>query len=117
MVNFKRLFYFSALMLFSTVFLSGCLSGGGDGPGGCNSLSWATDLNSELTAVLSAQSAFTQNQTQANCNNYRQALREYVNALRPYGNCQGLSGQNRADWQEMIDDYEEDLEQSGCDDL
>ncbi|MEX2565011.1 MAG: hypothetical protein WD431_03640 [Cyclobacteriaceae bacterium] len=119
MINFKikKLFYLPALTLLSSLLLSGCLFGGGDGPGGCNSLSWATDLGDELMAVSTAASTYSQNRTEANCDNYQQALRNYVNALRPYGDCQGLTGQSRRDWQEMIDDFEEDLEQSDCEDL
>ena len=115
MINFKKIFYLPVLILLSSVFLSGCISGGDDEPGGCNSLSWATDLGDELTALSSAATTFSQNQTEANCNKYRQALRGYVNALRPYGDCQGLSGQSRSDWQKLLDDYEEDLEKSDCD--
>ncbi|MBI0397268.1 hypothetical protein [Cyclobacterium marinum] len=115
MINFNKIFYFPILILLSIVFLAGC--GEDEEPSGCNSLNWTADLNDELTALSTAISNFGQEPNEANCNSYRQALLAYVNALRPYGNCQGLTGQNRVEWQKLIDEYEEDLNEMDCSDL
>ena len=117
MLNFKKIFYFPALILLSLISLSGCGDGDNDEPSGCNSFNWSVELNDELTDLTTAISNFAQNPTEANCNSYRQALLTYVDALRPYGNCQGLTGQNRVEWQKLIDEDEEDLNEVDCSDI
>lgn len=117
MLNFKKIFYFPSLILLSLIFLAGCGDGDNDEPSGCNSLNWSAELTEELTDLSTAISNFGQNPTEANCNSYRQALLAYVNALRPYGNCQGLTGQSRTEWQNLIDEYEEDLNEMDCSDF
>lgn len=117
MVNFTKLFYLPALILFSAISLSGCGDGDNDEPSACNSLNWTTELSSEINALTTALTTFSQNPTQANCNNYRQSIVNYINALRPYGNCQALTGQSKTAWQKLIDDYEDDLAGMNCSEI
>ncbi|GEO19612.1 hypothetical protein [Cyclobacterium qasimii] len=117
MNNFKKMFYLSALILTSSIYLSGCGSSDDDEPSGCNSLNWSTELSTEITALTTAFTTFGQNPTQANCNNYRQSIVNYINALRPYGNCQALSGQSKDEWQKLIDDYEDNLGAMDCSEI
>ncbi len=51
---------------------------------------WATDLEGELTAVIGAATAFSTDASDANCNAYKSAYQDYINALKPYGNCATL---------------------------
>ncbi len=90
-----------------TLLVTGC-SKDGDGIGSCTT-AWATDLQGELTAVINAGAAFGTDQSDANCNAYKSAYQDYINALKPYGNCATLTGQNRTDWQEAVAEAEADV--------
>jgi hypothetical protein len=90
-----------------TLLVTSC-SKDGDGITPC-STAWATDLQSELTAFATAAAAFSADQSDANCNAYKSAYQDYINALKPYGNCATLTGQNRTDWQNSLSEAEADV--------
>ena len=99
-------FYLISIFCFTLLFTS--CSKDGDGITPCTT-AWATDLQGELTAVINAGAAFGADQTDANCNAYKSAYQNYINALKPYGNCATLTGQNRTDWQKALDEAEADV--------
>ncbi|WP_139249721.1 hypothetical protein [Mariniphaga anaerophila] len=78
------------------------------------SVAWATELSDELNAMAAAAQTFATNPTSANCNAYKQAAQAYLNALRPYGDCTLLTGQDRVVWQNAIDDAQESLDDMEC---
>ena len=90
-----------------TLVVTSC-SKDGDGIAPCTT-AWATDLQSELTAVINAGTAYGTDQSDANCNAYKSAYQNYINALKPYGNCATLTGQNRTDWQKALSEAEADV--------
>ena len=99
----------SSCLILIVCFLGFSSCGGDDdGPGGC-SVAWATDLQSELTAISNAAAAYSTDQSQANCDALKAAYTTYVNSLRPYGNCAGLTGADRTAWQDAIDDAEDNI--------
>ena len=73
------------------------------------SVAWATDLQKEFTAISTAVTAYSADQSAANCTALKSAYQGYINALKPYGNCATLTGQNRADWQEALSEAEADI--------
>ena len=79
-----------------------------DDPVAC-SVAWATDLQAELSAVSLATSAYYTEQTEANCNALKAAYQDYIDALKPYGNCATLTGQDRTDWQNTLNEAEADI--------
>ena len=74
------------------------------------SANWAIELSSELTAIGTAFSNYSMDQSEANCNALKNAYQQYIDALRPFGKCSTLSGADRAEWQKAIDEAEEDLD-------
>lgn len=90
-----------------TLFVTSC-SKDGDEIVPC-STAWATDLQSEFTAVTTAATTYAVDQSDANCNALKSAYQKYINALKPYGNCATLTGQNRTDWQKAVNDAEDDV--------
>ena len=90
-----------------TLLVTSC-SKDGDGIAPC-STAWATDLQSELTAFVTAAGAYSSDPSDANCNAYKNAYQDYIDALKPYGNCATLTGQSRTDWQEAVADAEADV--------
>jgi hypothetical protein len=73
------------------------------------STAWGTELQAELNAVVAAGNTWANDPSEANCNNYKSKYQAYITALRPYGNCSALTGQNRTAFEEALDDAEESL--------
>ena len=87
-----------------TIFVTSCKKDG-DGAAGC-SAAWATELQTEFSAISAAGATYALDPSAANCNAYKAAFQDYINALKPYGNCETLTGQSRADWQKSINEAE-----------
>ena len=62
------------------------------------STAWATELQPEFTAITNAAAAYGADYSEANCNAFKAAYQSYINALRPYGDCAAITGQNRTDF-------------------
>ncbi len=91
-----------------TLLVTSCSKDGDAGIAPCTT-AWATDLQGELTAVINAATAFSTDASDANCNAYKSAYQDYINALKPYGNCATLTGPNRTDWQKALNDAEAEV--------
>ena len=104
----KKVFSHHLFYIFCFTLLVTSCSKDGDGIAPCTT-AWATDLQGELTAVINAGQAYGLDQSDANCNAYKSAYQDYINALKPYGNCATLTGQNRTDWQEAVAEAEADV--------
>ncbi len=101
---YSYVFYF--LIVLSLGF-SSCGGGDdGDGGGNCN-YNWAVGVQSELTAISNAATAYSTDPSVANCNNYKNALQNYVNALKPFGDCSLLTGADRTSFQNALEQYED----------
>lgn len=74
------------------------------------STNWALEISSEITAISTAYSNYAMDQSEANCNALKDAYRQYIDALKPFGNCSTLAGADRAEWQDAIDEAEEELD-------
>jgi outer membrane receptor for ferrienterochelin and colicin len=90
-----------------TLFITGC-SKDGDGVAPC-STAWATDLQGELNALVNAGAAYGADPSAANCSAYKSAYQNYIDALKPYGNCATLTGQDRTDWQQALNEAEAEV--------
>jgi beta-mannanase len=74
------------------------------------STDWAIELQDELAAVSDALTAYYMDPTDANCNALKAAYQDYIDAMRPYGNCETLTGQDREDWQAALDEAEASID-------
>jgi hypothetical protein len=74
------------------------------------STAWAVDLQNELTAISTAITIYTSDQSEANCNALKAAYQDYIDALKPYGECATLTGQSRTDWQNALNEAEDNLD-------
>ncbi len=107
--NCFKLLFISIVVVLST---NSCLPGD-DGPAGC-SIRWALELGDELALASSTAIAYEQNDTEANCIAYRNALQAYLDELRPYGNCQALTGSDRDGYEDSMDDLQESIDELNC---
>jgi len=101
------------LIFLSCSFFFRC-SPGDTTPTAC-SVQWSIELQDELSALSQAAIMHGQTQTKSSCENMRTAARAYLDALRPYGNCQALTGQSRSDWQNAVSEAEKDIDELDCD--
>ena len=88
----KTKFILFTLFVGSMMFVS-CNNGDDDvGPCGANWI-FATQIADEANALATAASAYGQDPTTANCEAYRQAYQDYLDAARALENCARQVGQ------------------------
>ena len=80
-----------------------------DDPVDC-SVAWAIGLQNEINAISTATQAYMMDQSDANCNALKAAYQDYIDALRPYGDCATLTGQDRIEWQNALDEAEDNID-------
>jgi hypothetical protein len=109
----KLLSYF---LIAAFLFMSGSLSTGltscsvtGNDLVGC-SVSWALETQDEANAVANAAQVYNNDPSPENCDAYKDAYRAWIDALEPYGDCSALTGQQRASWEQTIQDARDDLD-------
>jgi hypothetical protein len=79
-----------------------------DDPATC-STNWAVELETETNAVINAATLYGNDPSAANCTNYKASYQAYINALKPYGNCSALTGQDRTEFNNALAEAEADL--------
>jgi hypothetical protein len=78
------------------------------------SVAWATELSDELNAIAAAAQVYATNPTTANCLAYKQAAQAYLNALKPFGECTLLTGQDRIAWENALAEAQESVDNIEC---
>ena len=76
--------------------------------------SWAAQLSDEVNALSTAAQAYGASQTPANCNAYKTAYLNYLNALDPFLDCAAWTAQERSELQDAIDEAEQDINNLSC---
>ncbi len=96
----------TVFILFGLMILFSCTK---DSAVGCTG-AWATELQNEINALSTAIGIYSMEQSEANCNDLKEAYQDYINGMKPYGNCTTLTGVNRTEWQNAINEAEAELE-------
>lgn len=78
------------------------------------SVAWTSELSAEINDMSVAAQAYAADQSVANCNAYKQSVQAYLNALKPYGDCTMLTGQQRIAWENAINDAQENVDNMNC---
>lgn len=78
----------------------------------CGSLGWAVDIQDELNNLSATSAAYSQNPTPANCQAYREAYIDYIDALKSWDKC--VESGSRASWQQSLNEAEQDAENLQC---
>lgn len=78
------------------------------------SVQWSIELQDEINALSQAAMARAQNPGPTTCENFRSAAEDYLEALRPYGNCSALTGQSRSEWQKAVEEAEIEIQEIDC---
>lgn len=67
-------------------------------------------LEEEMDALNAAEEAYDDDPSAANCTAYKNAFQAYLNALKPYVNCPGLTEEERDNFNESIELSESNLD-------
>lgn len=77
-------------------------------PAAC-SAAWSTELQNEINAISSAATAYANNPSAENCTSYKAAYQKYIDALAPYSKCSTLTGQNKTDFENALQQAKDSL--------
>lgn len=100
------------LILLSVVCLVGFASCGGDDID-CTSLNTAVDLKEEIDEITAASIAYTSNPTVDNCEAYKKAWEDYLDALEPYGDC-AWNAQDEAEFNQALAEAQMVIDDIDC---
>lgn len=102
------------MMLLSCTLLLGVISCGDDDddappvPENCNNPENA--LQDELNAFMAAGEAYGEDPTPQNCTAYKNAYQAYIDAIKPYINCPGLTQAEKDEFNDEIEAAEAEIE-------
>ncbi|HEX2394965.1 MAG TPA: hypothetical protein VHI78_06430 [Bacteroidales bacterium] len=103
---------FSLLVILLVLGLGSCKKDSKD-PAACSG-AWATEVEAEADAVSDAMSAYLADMSVANCNAFKDAYLDYIDALEPFLECETLTAQDREQVQEYIDASEAAMSALTC---
>ena len=103
-MKFQFLSFFFVLSLFAFV------SCGDDAVNDCNGFNIQTDLSDEIQATTDAAIVYGNDPTQQNCDAYKDAWQDYLDALRDLEDCARDAGA-LAEFNQAIQDAEDAVDQ------
>lgn len=110
----KSLFKTALILLFSSIVLFSCKDDDDNDNGLCgNNWSPAVELESEITALSDAITVYSNDPTVQNCEAYKAAFQDYLNAIVSWEECYVHIGQQEQ-WQQDIDEAQADLDELEC---
>ena len=104
--------------LFRIFFLCAVLTGIGStsckkSEPACGSFGWSFAIQDEIQNLSTATTAYAQNDTPENCQAYKQAYIDYIDALKGWEHCL-LSEFDRADWHQALNEAEQEVNNIQC---
>lgn len=79
----------------------------------CGTFGWALSIQDELNNLSAATNAYSQNDTSENCNAYKQAYSEYLDALQGIEHCL-VTDFERDDWQQSLNEAQQEVDSIQC---
>ena len=109
----KRITFLTLMFLGLTAFVSCSDDEEVNDPGICGT-AWAAAVEDEATTFSLALQAYASDPSAENCGAYKVALQAYIDALKPYGDCTTLTGQQRTNWETAIAEAEASIDDIEC---
>ncbi|PHN01787.1 hypothetical protein [Flavilitoribacter nigricans] len=105
---------FSAFLLITfTITLSTACSKDNPGPGGCAAnFNWTVELQDEANVLSNAAQAYAQDPTTENCNTYKDAYQDYLDAAEDIDFC--VPAADQAAYDAAIEDARDSLDDLQC---
>jgi hypothetical protein len=70
---------------------------------------WATQLSDETNALIAAAQTYSTDPTTQNCNAYKTAFQNYLDALQPFTDCTAWTTEQKNELQDAIDEAEAEI--------
>ena len=70
---------------------------------------WVTQLATQISAMTTTALAYTSSPSVTTCNAYKAAIQNYINALKPFEDCSLWTAQQKAAFNESVEEAEADL--------
>ena len=84
-----------------------------DDPAFC-SFDWTVEVGDEYDALITAWNAYSGDMSVENCNAYKEAYLDYIDALEPFLECATWTEAERQDVQDVIDESEAAMNALTC---
>ncbi|WP_186756723.1 hypothetical protein [Echinicola salinicaeni] len=78
------------------------------------STAWASELQTESDLIVEASQEFGMSPNATTCEAYKDAYQVYINAIKPYGNCNALTGANKQEWEDAVEEAEQAVAAIDC---
>ena len=78
----------------------------------CGTFGWSFAIQDEINNLSAAATAYSQQNTPENCQAYKQAYLNYIDALKDWEHC--LNDFDRTDWQHALQEAEQDVNNIQC---
>jgi hypothetical protein len=78
----------------------------------CGTFGWGLEIQDELNSLSAASAAYSQNPTPENCESYRKAYRDYIDALKGFDKC--VEPGERDSWRDALDEAEAEADNIQC---
>jgi len=110
----KKFFLLFALpfILFTVTACGGDDDDGGNQPGVCTTALYGERVSAALDEFTAAVTAYSNDPTTANCEAYRDAAQDYLDALREFETCTFLV--DDADYQESVREAQQEVNDIDC---
>ena len=106
----KWMFYLAGVILFAGI-LAAC-NKDDDDPDNCAE-GWEIAVNTKLQAAIDAGQVWAMSGVKEDCEKYKDALYDYLDAVRDLEDCYVLAGQKQA-WEQAIQESEDDINSITC---
>ena len=71
---------------------------------------WASVYNQSIQTMSQAAQAYGMNPSEENCNAFKAAYQNFLDDVRPFQNCAAISGEERQQFLEQIEEAEEEID-------
>ncbi len=91
----------------------GCSKDNPLNPLGCGNGTWAVQVSDEAIALSQAAANYNNDPNSANCTAYKNATKDYFDALESVRGC--VAGVNQAEFNEAIAEAKKEVDEADCD--
>jgi len=74
---------------------------------------FSSELSDEIEAFTDALTVYTMDNSSANCEAYKDAYIDYLNALKDYSDC-GFTGTTLSNYNQLLEEAENEVQQIQC---
>lgn len=112
-MKLKHRFFSPFTIILLSIFISSCGSSS-DSSGPCDGFIWTQEISDEAVALTEAGSAFGQDPTLEKCETYKNAFRNYIDALEDVDVSCFTNQANELDYEAALEDARNEVNELNC---